>query len=706
MRRFSRFLVFTLAIVVVVALLLFGAITRTDFARERVRRVALSFLGDIARGTVRIGRIEGNVLGAFTLVDVSIADSTGAPLFQVDRLAAHLDSWGLLKSRIALSDVVLSRPVIHLTQSADGTWNYERIFPRGEGTPGDTASGLGDWITMRNVTLRDGDLQVVRPWAPDESLSPAARDSLVREALHGRTRLRIASVEAGFTQHMAFTAINGHIVEATIADPDDRDVRAQVDSLALIAAPFNPPPLDVRHFAGNVRAGQDSVSIPNLVLRLPATDATGTLTYMVASGDLLATLDVPRVAFADVRTLYLPLPDSGTGRMQLQLAMRDSGTSEYIVQQALVTAGTARAEGDISIAIDSVVRFPSADLRLRRLSSALVEQLVPGLDIPVDGEATGRAKFSGSVDAMRVDVNAQVEAYRHPAFGFTARGGVGFGEVMRADRLFVRADRVPLSLLREFDTESPVGGLVSVEGTVGGSMAGRMSGSMSIVHTEGQNLSRALVEGSVMPRDGNRLDLVANVQRLDLDLIEHFVDSVDVVGQTHGRVTAKGPTNDLVVTADLVLPGRGRLTADGTIRTLAGDTLDYAAKVAVFDFAPQAMVPALPIMIVDGETTIAGRGTDPATLRAEVDSRLKLFMIDSAEFRDVAVVARAADGVLQVDTLSAKASFGSVTADGHLGLVEGKDGTMRFHAQVSDLGGLTRWIATGDTGVVPARPAI
>ena len=28
-----------------------------------MRRVALSYLGDMARGNVRIGRIEGNVLG-------------------------------------------------------------------------------------------------------------------------------------------------------------------------------------------------------------------------------------------------------------------------------------------------------------------------------------------------------------------------------------------------------------------------------------------------------------------------------------------------------------------------------------------------------------------------------------------------------------------------------------------------------------------
>ncbi|MEO8691104.1 MAG: thiamine pyrophosphate-binding protein, partial [Solirubrobacteraceae bacterium] len=39
---------------------------------------------------------------------------------------------------------------IHITQSANGAWNYERIFPREGGAPGDTSSGLGDWINVHN----------------------------------------------------------------------------------------------------------------------------------------------------------------------------------------------------------------------------------------------------------------------------------------------------------------------------------------------------------------------------------------------------------------------------------------------------------------------------------------------------------------------------------------------------------------------------
>ncbi|MGH7712934.1 MAG: hypothetical protein ACREOG_16710, partial [Gemmatimonadaceae bacterium] len=54
----------------------------------------------------------------------------------------------------------------------------------------------------------------------------------------------------------------------------------------------------------------------------------------------------------------------------------------------------------------------------------------------------------------------------------------------------------------------------------------------------------------------------------------------------------------------------------------------------------------------------------------------------------------------------AVSTFGSASAAGTFGLQEGKSGTLRYTAAVSDLAGLTRWVATGDTGLVEARPLL
>jgi autotransporter translocation and assembly factor TamB len=77
-----------LVIIGVAALALF-VLTGTDFGRERVRQFALGALNDAVNGTVRIGAIDGNLLGGITLTDVSIVDSAGAPFLSVERVTAE-----------------------------------------------------------------------------------------------------------------------------------------------------------------------------------------------------------------------------------------------------------------------------------------------------------------------------------------------------------------------------------------------------------------------------------------------------------------------------------------------------------------------------------------------------------------------------------------------------------------------------------------
>ena len=707
MRRSMRAMLVALCVAIVVVVGTMAWLTHSDGGRERARRLALGALANVVHGQVNIGRIEGNVLSNFTLVDVSIADSAGVPLLQVARLSARLAAGRLLSRRVGLSDVTLVEPVLHLEQSPDGKWNYERIFPRSDAAVDDSLAGWGDWIALRDVTLRRGTLTVTRPWSPDESLSTNARDSIVRAALAGESRIRVEADGNAFTQRMSFTEIDGRLSQAIIADPDESDMRFDVDSLSLVAAPFNPPPFRIRQLSGHVRVGQDSVFIPDLARRFPASRAYGTVTYRTESGDVHAALRIPQMSFADVRTLYPPLSDSGTASLDLRMTMRDVGASEYTMTDATVQVGTAKIAGKLGLVVDSVIRFRDTDLRAERISSTLVERLVPGLTVPLRGEASGHALLAGPINAMQVMVDARVMATGHPAFRIVARGGVGFSEAVTASKLSLRAERVPLSLARAFDLAMPVPGVISIDGTFGGSSAGRMQGRFELVHEERGDRSRAVVVGSVaLGTIETSLDVDARLDRISLRLAEHFVDSLDLHGSVSGTAQVKGTARNLSADVNLTLPGAGRLVGSGTLLRSAGDTLVYGATLRLHDVAPQAMLASLPIMIVDGEMRLRGRGVDPATLNAEVSSRLQLFMIDSAEFRNVTVEARAIDGTLHVDTLAATASFAELSGSGSLGLVPERAGTMRFAARVDDLGGLARWIATGDTGVVAARPAL
>ena len=73
----SAAVVVLLVSVALAGLLIF---TNTDYGRERVRVFAQSAIQSAAKhGVVRLGRVSGNLLEGFTIANVSIKDSTGAP---------------------------------------------------------------------------------------------------------------------------------------------------------------------------------------------------------------------------------------------------------------------------------------------------------------------------------------------------------------------------------------------------------------------------------------------------------------------------------------------------------------------------------------------------------------------------------------------------------------------------------------------------
>ena len=111
----------------------------TDMGRERALRIAVPKLRGLVHGRVRVDRLEGNLLGDFSLVGLAITDSAGLPFVEADCLSARLAVWSLFSNRIVVTRATLTRPRLHLEQGANGQWNYERLFPRSvPGTGGES----------------------------------------------------------------------------------------------------------------------------------------------------------------------------------------------------------------------------------------------------------------------------------------------------------------------------------------------------------------------------------------------------------------------------------------------------------------------------------------------------------------------------------------------------------------------------------------
>lgn len=84
MRKALIRFVAALAIVAVILAIGLYTLTNTDWGREQVRKRVVATLQDNSHGIVKIGKVTGNLLNGFTLHDLIITDSAGAPFVKAE----------------------------------------------------------------------------------------------------------------------------------------------------------------------------------------------------------------------------------------------------------------------------------------------------------------------------------------------------------------------------------------------------------------------------------------------------------------------------------------------------------------------------------------------------------------------------------------------------------------------------------------------
>ncbi|MGK2933707.1 MAG: hypothetical protein ACSLFE_00480, partial [Gemmatimonadaceae bacterium] len=105
-------------------------LTQTDLGRSFVRDRVVDVLTRNSRGIIQIGEVRGNLLRDVTLIDVSITDSSGAPLIIADTIFTEYGLRALFGKRIFLSDLRIVNAQVVIERLPGQKWNYDRIFPR------------------------------------------------------------------------------------------------------------------------------------------------------------------------------------------------------------------------------------------------------------------------------------------------------------------------------------------------------------------------------------------------------------------------------------------------------------------------------------------------------------------------------------------------------------------------------------------------
>jgi translocation and assembly module TamB len=711
-----RIAVVAASVVLALLILTAGALflfTNTDYGRERVRRFALAQVQKQAHGVIRIGRVGGNLLTGIVLDDLSITDSAGAPLFAAERVSAKYPLRPLLSKKVFLDHVRLVRPVVVLDRKPGGKWNFARIFPGDTTQKAATGPGWGSWLRLTDVEMVDGHVLMRTPWAPNDTLGAAARDSVVRAALGGGTRLNVVRVANGFQKVSDFRQIHARFPLLALADPKRPVKRIEVATARLIAEPFLPPAADVRDVNGAFELTADSIWFSGARAAFPASRiVSGAGHYDFDSGDLRLTAHAAPAAFADLRWAYPRFPSEGSGTLDFGMALLRAA-SDFNVRNADATVGDAHLAGDLGFLVGRRVSFHDTDLRFTRFDTRLLEQLVPNLKLPANGLASGRLAMAGGFDSLRVDGDV---TFDHAASGrsrLVARGVAGYDTTARGNKIFrardLRLTFAPLqvALGRVFMPTLPVAGELTGTATVDGSSDRRLKAAADLAHADRGARSRLDARADIRYGAGVRgeplVDVDARLRPLSLVTVGRFAPAIGLQGTAGGPVQVRGSLGDLVVVAPLTFSDGGGLTVRGRA-DLASAQKGYDLTAAARLFNAQSVVAKAPATSLTATARARGRGFAPATMRATfaADVRTSTYTnvpVDSARIR-----ASVANGLLQLDSTAVLGPAARAFLSGSFGLARGREGRLSYRVEVDSLAAFNRMLPAADTGMVAMRP--
>ena len=692
-------------------------LTNTDWGRERVRRQALAQLGKFVHGRVRIGAIKGNLLTGATIENLVITDSAGNPFVAAERVKARYSIREFLQKRLNFRDVELVRPVIVLDRPPEGDWNWKRIFPGDTAkNPADTTPGFGDWVSLENVRLVEGRLVARTPWKPSEELATEAqRDSAVREALAGGARFRIVEAPGGYQRVMEFRQLTGRFPLLRIKDPQHEDMLARVATMRGIIAPFRPPEGDLRDIAGDFRIWSDSLTFQGVRAAFPGSRVTGDGRYNLETQELQLALKGAPAALADFRWAYPRLPSQGGGTLGFNMHWIEAPAEaqRYELVDADVRVGRSHLTGDLGFTLTDTVEFHGTRLRVADFDTRLMEQLIEGFEMPVNGHATGRLALSGGLADLHIDTDLAFAEPRTGTSRAAIKGVMGFGDegFVKAQGLTMRLYPAQVALARVFLPEFPLDGTLAGVLTLDGTPDNWIASSADVVHTDlGQSshiVGRAGLGFSAFP--GRKLASVdADVRVSPLALaptIGRYAPGVGFRGATAGTIKLDGPLSNMRVTSALRTSDGGSLRGVGAVDVANVSRIGYNLRAGFDVFDASVLLASAPRTALSLDLAARGRGTDPATMTSDIALAVRASRWDQVAVDSAQLAVTIARGMLALDTLRMQGPGVRMGAGGRFGLAAGQRGELAYALEIDSLGVFRRWIPT-DSGVVAPRPRV
>lgn len=675
--------------------------TQTATGRNAAVSLLRGALENAVDGQVRIGPVlGGNLITRVVLSHFEIADTAGSTFLSFDSVTVEYDPLALLRRQIRIRRLDAGRAEIRLIQTADGRWNYERIFgvepppemPDTAAAPADTAradsEGTPLRFLVRDARMRSGRIEIRIPWT--EALEGEARERALAQVREGAIWHVQETEDGEFERVYRIEDGAGRFPALRIVDPP-RPFRIELaDVVGTLYAVRQP--LEIEEFEGAVTFG-DTIGVAIRTLSTPHSTLAGE-GWVVADDPLGYAFDLEAdpLGFEDLAWLPVPVPSSGGG--PLNLALRARGEIPVIeVSDGRVESDETRIRGGFRIALEETPRFERIDATLAPLRIRWLDEL---LDRPtvVDGTLTGTVTGAGRIDGLQIDADVTLAPLDPgvPASRLRATGGVSMVEPYPVRDLALELESFQPRWAGILGFEAPLDGRLDGALTVSRPAGGAFAASGAVTHvTPGGDVSRLEGAATVDLEDGSSIDIDLEARPLALAAVEPFAPDLDLVGSISGPLRARGSLSDLLAEADLET-ARGRLTFDGRFG-LEGEPKRYDARVQASGIDLREWMENAPTTTLAVSGRVAGSGIELASMDAEFDLEILPSEIERAELDTSYVRLRVRDGLAEIDTLILRSDVGTATGRGSFGLTEGRSGTVTVDASVPDLSEWNRWVA-------------
>jgi hypothetical protein len=661
--RLVGYITIGIAAGLLVAVFAISLLSRTEWGLERTRRFVVRWLEDRVEGELRVGRITGpGLLAGVRIHDFGIVDPRGRPFLKTDSLELAYDWRTLLAGRIVLNRVVLYAPEIYLERlPGDTLWNYEHVFPPGDGVPPADRS----LIMFTDARVVDG-LAVVRmPWEPDGPVAPADTARMILEPVPG-----------GLVRTMRFEALNARLNRVIWESPIEQGRLFDVQSLQTRGFVWTDP-FVIRDARGTVTMRDSVVSFDMPEVRLPASEAgvLGQVVVRRGGNDLDIRVDGRRLQFADLHWLYPNLPDEGGGSLVLRIQSQPDGTL-WLAENARLQAPGTNLAGSFGVVTGDTLYFTRVDLRASPLDVNLLEQILPG-GLPVDGLLIGTIEVRGPLSALETSGDLRFDGNDGRDADVAWRGVLDVRDRSRIAARWMNADvrRLELALLSAFNRSIALTGTVSGR-LDGAGTAGRMSFNAAVQHTSAAGSSSFDGGGSISGfGSGRRYDLTFTAAPAALSDLATLVPALGgFEGELRGPLHVEGRADSLAFSAALSTPA-GDVDIEGRIDG-AGSTRRLRLEARSDAFVLSALRADLPNTPLAGALTTDVRGNDLAdaigTLQLRIDSAtvagLPLGPLHAGGHLDA--------GLLVVDSAALLTPAGVARARGTIGLVATRNGEL------------------------------